>query len=391
MNLKVCFETFGCRLSRAEALEDEARYLAAGYERVESHREADVIVVRGCSVTGRAQRDCEKLIDHLKRHYPAKRLVVTGCLPKDRLTNFDPLKDEPPALAVPTRTARAYLKVQDGCAGKCTFCIVPTFRGKSVSVDFDAVMDKAKRFVDAGYQELVVTGCNLALYASKGKKLSELAAALSQLARVRIGSVEPGPAARELVEAMAENENICRFLHLPIQSGSSKVLSAMGRPYTVKEVDELIKYATAKMPRLALGADFITGFPGETDFDYLATVGLLKRHQFAKVHVFPYSERPGTVAVGFPDKLPREICSRRAKELAALAKPIRSAYARKFVGQTVEIIVEEEKKHAGWTGEYLWCEVSKAVQAETLPPRKSRLKLRVLRATGGCLLATPVA
>ena len=229
--MNICFDTFGCRLNRAEALEDEARTLAKGHHIVSSHAEADLIVIRGCSVTARAQHDCEKLIAHLRENYPGKRVFLTGCLPNAKKLDISSLsrstKDIPVAAPVPKRTARAYLKVQDGCSMGCTFCIVPKFRGDPVSVPFDEVMDKAKRFIDAGYHEIVVTGCNLMLYSSEGRRLPELVAALAALSpdcRVRIGSVEPGPLAMEVVHAMAENANVCSSTSpcSPEATGSSR-------------------------------------------------------------------------------------------------------------------------------------------------------------------------
>ena len=227
--MKVCFETFGCRLNKAEALQMEADYLARGWERTESHADADLFVIRGCSVTAHAQSECEKLITHLKRKYPLAQFRICGCIDKKSLKvsgfeslnvraprppNFQTLKLSNP-LTVPTRTARAYLKVQDGCAGNCTFCIVPKFRGTSKSEDCTELLDKAKRFIEAGYHEIVVTGCNLSLYASQGKRLPDLLAALAGLdadCRIRLGSIEPGSCALETVQAMAERSNVCRFL-----------------------------------------------------------------------------------------------------------------------------------------------------------------------------------
>ena len=183
--MKVCFETFGCRLSRSEALEQEAQFLARGWSLTDSHQDADLIIIRGCSVTARAQHDCEKLIFHIKEKYPNKRIVVTGCLKEKRNEHW--LRDIAlkgakrthlegggnMGASVPMRTARAYLKVQDGCSCACSFCIVPQFRGKSVSVDFAAVLEKARSFIAAGYHEIVLTGCNLSMYRSDGKNLAD--------------------------------------------------------------------------------------------------------------------------------------------------------------------------------------------------------------------------
>lgn len=384
--MKVCFDTFGCRLNRAEALAQEAGLSARGWQTTDSHKDADLIIVRGCSVTARAQRDCEKLVEHLINKYPTKRIVVTGCLSEKR--NETILRDLS-LNEIPTRTARAYLKVQDGCSGNCTFCIVPQFRGKSVSVPFDDALDKAKRFIDAGYREIVVTGCNLTMYSSGGKHLADLVDALASLdarCRIRTGSVEPTSAALDLIDAMADNENICRYLHLPIQSGSNLILSAMHRPYSMKTVEEVVGKAREKMPLLAIGCDLMVGFPGEGDLEYLATKTIFRRIPIARAHIFSYSERPGTVAAMMPNEVPREIRHERAHELAKLADDERSRYAKKMIGREVEIVVEDEDGVAGWTSEYLWCRAQNDVAARFRPKRRERVKMRVIASDGHILI-----
>ena len=379
--MKVCFETFGCRLNRAEALEEEAKYIARGWEVTDSHADAHLIVVRGCSVTARAQHDCEKTIEHLKQKYPHTRILVTGCLPSADKTYKVRDISEPGGRGGPessggrggppaTRTARAYLKVQDGCNGQCTFCIVPQFRGKSTSVPFQELLDKAKRFLDVGYHEIVLTGCNLTQYLSEGKRLPELLAAIADIGagnataddrrptcRVRLGSVEPGPVALNIVNVMAEHANICRFLHIPVQSGSNLILKAMKRPYTVQDVEALADAALAKMPMLGLGCDLIAGFPGETQNDHMATLGLLKRLPFNNAHVFPFSSRPGTAAALLSGELARDLRHARAREIAYALQERRVRFAQRFMGKDVEIVLESEKDATGWTSEYLACEI----------------------------------
>lgn len=379
--MKVCFETFGCRLNKAEALQMEAEYLAKGWETTKDHKEADLFVVRGCSVTRRAQEDCEKLIAHLRHRYPAKLVRICGCLSQATRTKTQDSDDIP----VPTRTARAYLKVQDGCAGKCTFCIVPKFRGLSESVDFVRVLDRAKRFVDAGYHEIVVTGCNLALYASQGKRLHDLLLALADIdagCRIRLGSVEPEIGTLETVRAMSERPNICRFLHLPIQSGANRILKAMCRPYQIHDVDKIVSTATELMPDLGLGCDLMTGFPDESELDFSATVGLLKRFPFSKVHVFPFSKRPGTLAAGFPNQITRTVKTFRARKLSEAAVAARQKFAQSFIGKTVELVIEDAQKVAGWTGEYLPCKIEGSEV-----PRKELVRARVYNVKGDFLRA----
>ena len=355
----------------------EADYLASGWERTEKHADADLFVVRGCSVTAHAQHDCEKLIDHLKRHYPTVPIRVCGCLkpPASLLQRPDPPPPETPT--VPVRTARAYLKVQDGCAGQCTFCIVPRFRGPSKSEPFDEVLDRARRFIDAGYHEIVVTGCNLSLYCSQGKRLPDLLSSLAELdagCRIRLGSVEPGACALETVHAMAEHANACQFLHLAVQSGSEQILKTMSRPYSAKEVDEVAALAAELMPDLGLGCDLMTGFPGETERDFLATKGLLKRLPFNNAHIFPFSKRPGTPAAGFSRQLTKDMRSARAHKLANIIKDKRRSFAKSFIGKTVETVVEDAKTGRGWTCEYLPCE-----PVIGTPPRKSLVRIFITK------------
>ena len=364
----------------------EAAYLAKGWTVTARPAEADLLVVRGCSVTARAQRDCERRIDHLRRHYPKTPLRLCGCLPK-AMKASSPAAQSPSGAAavptVPTRTARAYLKVQDGCSCACTFCIVPTFRGASVSVPFADVLDRARRFVEAGYRELVVTGCNLALYSSEGQHLPELVAALAAVSadcRIRLGSLEPGPCARETVSAMAAAPNVCRFLHIPVQSGSNRILAAMKRPYLVRDVEALVGTATKLLPGLGLGCDVMTGFPDESAFDFAATEGLLRRLPFNHAHVFPYSERPGTLAAAFGGAVPRDVRSVRAHQLADLVRTKREQFARRFLGREVEIVVEGERKTEGWTGEYLRC------QTVSPAPRKARARIAVAKVHGDATL-----
>lgn len=385
--MKVCYDTFGCRLNRAEALEDEARLSAAGHVTVKTHAEADIIVIRGCSVTARAQRDCEREIARLRGKYPGKRLVVAGCLPKalltpDSLAGIDRTAPAP----IPMSTARAYLKVQDGCSCKCTFCTVPRFRGAPRSVDFTEALERAAAFAEAGYTEIVMTGCNLMQYSSQGKSIADLAAALGKVSpscRIRMGSVEPGEMAKDVVEAMAENERLCRFLHLSVQSGSTRILMAMGRKYRAKDVEELAALATERMPEIALGADMVCGFPGETDFDHIASVRLMANLPFSNVHAFPYSERPGTAATKYPDPVPPAMRKLRARQISKLMGEKREKFAAGMAGQVVEAVIEDERNCAGWTGGHFWI---KPVRGDkTGAKRRELVRFRVKRAQGDIL------
>ena len=393
--MRVCFVTFGCRLNRAETLDLEAQYAAAGWDVVQLPSSGDgtdaldasipdVVVVRGCSVTAKAQRDCEKKIAQLRIRFPGAEVLTIGCHPD--------AKPIPPHLAPPAlpdsdapvnrRLSRAYLKVQDGCSGKCSFCIVPSFRGAPVSVPFEQALSRARAYIDAGFREIVVTGCNLCLYRDSNRRLPELVSAIACLEspghRVRLGSIEPGLCGTALLDAMEGSSNICRFLHLSLQSGSNRILRLMRRPYTIEQVEEFCVDATRRFgERLAFGADVITGFPGETDADFEATKAFLSSHLPSPIshhpspithlsspishlpfliphlHIFPYSEREGTKAATMTPVVPVEVRRARAKELEIIAVANHERFARSLIGQEVEVCVERDGN--GRTDEYVRC------------------------------------
>lgn len=388
--MKVRFETFGCRLNRAEALQREADFLAAGWERVDDFMDADLVVVRGCSVTSKAQTECERLIARIRRKRPDAKVLVEGCL-HDKGDDDDPL---PPSdgSALPKRTARAFLKAQDGCSCHCSFCIVPQFRGEPQSMPFDNLLRRAERLRDeGGYGEIVLTGCNLSLYASGGKRLPDLVAALAALGgfRLRLGSIEPGAVAEETVAAAAESPNVCRSLHLAVQSASNAVLRAMRRPYGTQELESLLSRIGALLPDCGLGCDIMTGFPGETELDFRLSAAFVARHRFSNVHAFPFSRRPGTVAAALPRQCDHDTRSKRAHEIAAIARRIRADFATALRNREVEIVVEDEENVAGWTSEYIWCKVPHAKRGEF--PRKSIRRVRVISAESGKLTAAPIS
>lgn len=388
--MKVRFETFGCRLNRAEALQREADFLAAGWERVDDFMDADLVVVRGCSVTSKAQTECERLIARIRRKRPDAKVLVEGCL-HDKGDDDDPL---PPSdgSALPKRTARAFLKAQDGCSCHCSFCIVPQFRGEPQSMPFDNLLRRAERLRDeGGYGEIVLTGCNLSLYASGGKRLPDLVAALAALGgfRLRLGSIEPGAVAEETVAAAAESPNVCRSLHLAVQSASNAVLRAMRRPYGTQELESLLSRIGALLPDCGLGCDIMTGFPGETELDFRLSAAFVARHRFSNVHAFPFSRRPGTVAAALPRQCDHDTRSKRAHEIAAIARRIRADFATALRNREVEIVVEDEDNVAGWTSEYIWCKVPHAKRGEF--PRKSIRRVRVISAESGKLTAAPIS
>lgn len=369
--MKIGFVTFGCRLNRAESLDLEAQYIAAGWDvvrlpsvvdgtDVSSESAPEVIVVRGCSVTAKAQRDCEKKIAQLRIRFPQSNILTVGCLPDAKPIPPHLQPDSVPSADTPInrQLSRAYLKVQDGCSGKCAFCIVPTFRGSPVSVPFDKVLDRARAYLEAGFRELVVTGCNLCLYNDSKRRLPELVSALAELEslghRVRLGSIEPGLCDSALLDALESHPNICRFLHLSLQSGSNRILRLMRRPYKIEDVTTFCADAYSRFgSRFAFGADVITGFPGETDRDFQDTKCFLHTSRIPYLHIFPYSERKGTEAATMTPVIPMEVRKARAKELEIIASANNETFAKNLVGQKVVVCVERDGN--GRSDEYMRC------------------------------------
>ena len=414
--MRIAFVTFGCRLNRAEALDLEAEALAAGHEIVplgtvpiDQHAGTvpidqsagtvpiDRIIVRGCSVTAKAQHECEKAIARLRKQFPLAKTIITGCLPGALKANkaINTLKAPTPkalkALKAYDHKSRAHIKIQDGCNGRCAFCIVPQFRGRPIALPVPAILERARAFLDAGFRELVVTGCNLALYRDSGHGLADLLAALAELPppagcanelatspdtihRVRLGSFEPGICDNRIFDCLAAHPNICRSLHISLQSGSNRILQRMNRPYAAEAVEDLCQRLRHEVsPQFAFGADVIAGFPGESEADHTATSRFLEQQTdglplFSNLHVFPYSERPGTPAATMSGTVPKSLRQARARELQAIGQRNRAIFANSFIGRTVVVCVEKDGD--GWTDEYL---------RATPPPGGTRRQLVAFR------------
>jgi len=388
--MRIAFKIFGCRLNQAEGAGFITQFEAAGFERVPWGDAADVVLVYSCTVTQKAENECVKTLRHLRATQPHAVIVLAGCAAetctrdllkgvvdlfvgreqKEDLVRLvgasysSPLQVSPLQQALPRpSTQRATLKVQDGCAFRCSYCIVPHARGEPRSRTMEECLFEAQSYRDAGFQELVVTGCNTACYADGNRNLIDLLKAcveLKGLGRIRLGSIEPGTVERDLIDLMASDARVCNFLHLPIQSGCDSTLTRMKRRYTIATIHETLDYAFAKIPDLAIGTDMIVGFPGESLADFEQTCQLIQDYPFSNVHVFPYSERPGTPAAEMDGKVPVAERKRRAKVLSKIADAQRESYLQRFSGKDVTFLVEHidrAGRAGGWSAEYLPCAV----------------------------------
>ncbi len=415
----VYVKTLGCKVNTFDGHALENQFRARGYELVSDPSGADVTVVNTCSVTANAEREARYLARRLKRESPDTMLVFTGCyaqtdsarlvamdeidlvvpnVAKERLVETvaagmdskragatpAKLPDGIAAVAANKQThfkssvtlfdkasseqTRAFVKVQDGCNGFCTYCLIPYARGASRSVPKDQVLAECERLVGEGVSEIVLTGIHIGDY---GRDLvaAEIEAdpivglvqdilAVAKPKRLRISSLEPAELSPGLVDALAaRREQVCDHLHLPLQSGSERILKLMRRTYDRAGYADAVYRFRAKFPDGCVGADVIPGFPGESDDDFAATVELIRSLELSYLHVFPYSQRPNTAAVRMPGHLPADVIKARAAELRRLSDELAANYARKFIGRTLPVLwekdVDDQGRRLGHTPNYL--------------------------------------
>jgi threonylcarbamoyladenosine tRNA methylthiotransferase MtaB len=377
---KVAFATLGCRLNQAESDSMSEQLGAHGVVPAAPHEEPDVVVVNTCTVTRLATKASRSAIRRAVREHPDARVVVIGCyavsdpdevaaidgvdviLGNDAKESFaDALKLEPatrPLLQIgfrehapqAPRRVRANLKVQTGCDEWCTFCIIPTTRGPLRSLDEDALVAEARTKVGAGAREVVLTGVHLGKYAyDSGGNERDLLRLLRRLLdidglwRLRLSSILSNHLTDEVVDFIAAEPRVCPHLHVPLQSGDDGVLEAMHRPYRIDAYVEAVERAASTIPGLALATDIIVGFPGESDDAFAATMDVVRRVRFSKLHVFRYSPRPGTAAAGMADAVAPELMKERSKALIDLGNAIRSEFLAAHLGRRIEVLVEDER------------------------------------------------
>ncbi|WP_217952026.1 MiaB/RimO family radical SAM methylthiotransferase [Adlercreutzia caecimuris] len=371
----------GCKVNRVEA-DGFERLLAGRGGAPSSQAEADLIVVNTCTVTGEAEKKTRKAVRHALAANEEASVIVTGCATEIDAAAYEALGSRvtvvpkagmalyleegafptrPPAgaasvLPVGGRT-RIGIKVQDGCDNACTYCIVHVARGRATSRNGDEVVAEAVALARAGVREIVLTGINLGSYDADGLDLADLCRRLldetadlhgpdEEPCRFRIGSVEPMDVSMDFIGLLAEADGrLCRHLHLPLQSGSSKVLREMGRPYDAEEYRQLVDYLRAMVPEIALTTDIIVGFPGETDEDFADTCDLARYAAFSKIHVFSYSRREGTPAAERPDQVAPDVKAARAAVLRALSDKLAAADRAARAG-TAELALVERPGHA---------------------------------------------
>jgi threonylcarbamoyladenosine tRNA methylthiotransferase MtaB len=356
--MKYAVVTFGCRVNQADSLRLEEQLVARGAQAA-SPSTADLVIVNTCSVTASADQGARQTIRRVARMNPHAKIVATGCyvtrcpddlaaLPnvlhvvrnddKDRLLDTLQLGDGPCGAqiepGVAGRTAWT-LRVQTGCDERCSYCIIPTTRGRGKSAPLDRILDEVQRVTRAGFKEIAITGVHLGSYGRDLTPASSLHELLATLAEIdddvlfRVSSLEPMDCTPAIVELVAESPRLAPHFHLPLQHASDRILEAMRRPYTAAFYARLADSIRLKIPHAAIGSDVIAGFPGETDEDFAELERYLESSPLTHVHVFPYSDRPGTRASMLDGKVPGPVVRRRGQRIreigAALAACFRAS------------------------------------------------------------------
>ncbi|MDD3395618.1 MAG: tRNA (N(6)-L-threonylcarbamoyladenosine(37)-C(2))-methylthiotransferase MtaB [Acidaminococcaceae bacterium] len=394
---KIAFYTLGCKVNQADTAAMETLFASSGYEIVPFETAADIYLINTCVVTNMGQSKSRKMINRAIRKAPEALIVVTGCYPQTApeevaaiagvdliIGNQD--RDKIVALVADawqdrrtdTRNkvhklvqntafeelaggneadkTRAYLKIQEGCNQYCTYCIIPYARGPLRSRSLENINSEVQQLTQHGYKEVVLIGIHLGCYGQEqpdGANLTQaVAAALAvpSLQRLRLGSLESVEVDAGLLQLMQQDKRLCPHLHLPLQSGSDRILTAMHRPYDRAKFLDLVQKIRVTVPQVALTTDVIVGFPGETEEDFAATCEFVQRCGFAKMHIFPYSQRRGTPAASMTEQVEDKIKQERAEVLAELDKMLHTNYCSQQIGQETQVLWETKTKEGLWEG-----------------------------------------
>ncbi len=355
--MKYYIKNFGCKVNQYEGELVAAALESAGYVKTEDVSEADVIVINTCVVTHRGERDAYRALRRALRHRkPGAIVAVIGCLPElkpvEAVDFYGNYRDflrfmglNIPALTPFQHRARPFLKVQEGCNFRCSYCIVPFVRGRSRSRPLDEIIHEAVRLRDAGYRELVITGTQVGDWGREwGMSLVDLLERLIEVegVRFRLSSILPLHVTERLIDFIEGHpKRLVPHLHISLQSASDRILRLMRRPYRLRQFASTIQKLVQVVPDIAIGTDVIAGFPTETDEDFEATKSYLESSPICHVHVFEYSPRPGTEAEKLP-QVPQHLRKRRVHALLEIAHRKKTGYVRRFVGRVLEVVAEKQ-------------------------------------------------
>jgi threonylcarbamoyladenosine tRNA methylthiotransferase MtaB len=379
--------TLGCKVNQYETEYVREGLLGIGYEDAPGDEAAELCIVNTCTVTAEGDAKSRQAIRRMARRNPGAKIVVMGCyatrapgevaaLPgvsqvvtdkrelPDLLGRFG-VTDVPTGISGFGRRQRAYVKVQDGCMLRCSFCIIPHVRPQLASRPVEHILDEVRRLVDGGYREFVLTGIHLGHYgvdwnrhAAKERwiRLSHLVRQIAELTgdfRARLSSIEATEVTRELIEVMAEHpEKVAPHLHISMQSGSDAVLRRMRRRWGARRFVDRCRLLQERLDRPAITTDIIVGFPGETDAEFQETIETARAVGFSKIHIFPFSRRRGTPAAELDGQVAKPVQQERSRELAAVEAELRDRYYQSLMGIKLRVLAETKKEGGGGKGEF---------------------------------------
>lgn len=381
--MKVTFQTFGCKVNLVETENLKTKAMSEGFIYVDSLEDADVIIVNSCAVTDNAEKKSEQYLKKIKKRYPDKKIALTGCLAELRKKNinadfiitnagkdniFKHIIDNKDHLEPISNLdhytesftggiidkTRGFLKIQDGCNDYCSYCIIPFLRGKPRSKNEEKILDEFSSMLKSGFKEIVLVGIHIGKYGiDTGTSIHNLLKKLINFEgdfRIRLSSIELKELSDELLDLIINCDKICKHLHIPLQSASEKILKLMNRKYQFKDFSEKIRNIKRLSPSMTIGSDVIVGFPYETDEDFEEIYDNIYKSAIDYLHVFPYSEREGTVAAKMKGKIDEKIKSNRSEKLRMLSESKKFNAAKKLFGKNVKVLTEKENK--GLTDNY---------------------------------------
>ncbi len=369
--------TFGCKLNQAESEKIAADLNSIGL--IQNKNKPQIIIINACAVTHKAVREARQKVAQLKRKFPRTQIIITGCFvnidwpgvdlwvkDKNKIKNIIYKKYKKNKQIFISKKekikirSRALIKIQIGCNNFCSYCIVPFTRGsKLIDTPAKEIIKQILIKEQQGFKEVILTGVNIGLYGYyKKKKLVDLLKYIllhTTIPRIRLGSIWPTHITNDLIKLYAQEPRLCPHFHLSIQSGSNKILKLMNRRYTIGQIKNIVKKCRAKIPHINFTTDIIVGFPGETEQNFQASIKLIQSIGFSKVHIFKYSQRPGTRAITMPNQIDAKIKNERSRQLIKLVEQTAQQTKQKFVGIQLPVLWEQQRDnyYYGFTNNYI--------------------------------------
>lgn len=372
----VSFSALGCRVNQYEVQAFREMFISRGWQIVKYGQKCDLCIINTCAVTKESERKCRHAISNAS-HF-ASDVVITGCYAElCRLEDNIPdnvfycggcsmrdilpdicengilpycVKDHYEEISIgntgdlPNERYRAYVKIEDGCNGKCAYCVIPKLRGKSYKREENNIISEVKRLAESGVSEIILTGIEVSDYGTNSLcSLIRSVQKIDKIRRIRLGSLNPNTITQKFIQTILECSKLCRHIHLSAQSGCGRVLNSMKRPYSADKLKNAVHSLYNAITDIMLTADIISGFPGETETDFQETVDFIIDSRFMHVHAFPYSPRPFTEAAEYDNQISETIKKERNAYIIALSDKIKKEIAEDFFGKTVEILVEKNK------------------------------------------------